>query len=64
MYLDLDLGSVYTLATLADSSLAKEGPAAWLEHSVHFPVIGAGQELALELPQTTAKIQVCIFFAG
>ena len=43
---------------------AKEGPAAWLEHSVHFPVIGAGQELALELPQTTAKTQVCIFFAG
>jgi hypothetical protein len=43
---------------------AKEGPAAWLEHSVHFPVIGAGQELALELPQTTAKIQGCISFAG
>ena len=43
---------------------AKEGPVAWLEHSVHFPVIGAGQELALELPQTTAKIQGCISFAG
>jgi hypothetical protein len=45
---------------------AKEGPAAWpwLEHSVHFPVFGAGQELALELPQTTAKIQGCISFAG
>jgi hypothetical protein len=35
---------------------AKEGPVAWLEHSVHFPVIVAGQELALELPRTTAKI--------
>ena len=43
---------------------AKEEPAAWLEHSVHFPVIGVGQEPALELPRTTAKIQVCIFFAG
>jgi hypothetical protein len=45
---------------------AKEGPAAWLEHSVHFLVFGVGQELALELPRTTAKpeIQVCIFFAG
>ena len=31
---------------------AKEGPAAWLEHSVHFPVFGVGQELALELPGT------------
>ena len=37
---------------------AKEGPAAWLEHSVHFPVVDAGQELALELHRTTAKIQV------
>ena len=43
---------------------AKEGPVAWLEHSVHFPVFGVGQELALELPRTTAKMQVCIFFAG
>jgi hypothetical protein len=43
---------------------AKEGPAAWLEHSVHFPVFGVGQELALELPEITAKIQVYIFFAG
>ena len=43
---------------------AKAGPAAWLEHSVQIPVFGVGQELALELPRTTAKIQVCIFFAG
>ena len=43
---------------------AKEGSLAWLEHSVHFPVIGVGQEPALELPRTTANIQVCIFFAG
>ena len=43
---------------------AKEEPAAGLEHNVHFPVFGVGQELALELPRTTAKIQVCIFFAG
>ena len=43
---------------------AKEGPAAWLEHSVHFPVVEAGQELVLELPRTTAKMQVCIFFTG
>ena len=43
---------------------AKEEPAAWLEHSVHSPVVGAGQKLALELPRATAKIQVCIFFAG
>ena len=43
---------------------AKEGPAAWLGHCLHIPVIGVGQELALELPRTTAKIQVCIFFAG
>ena len=43
---------------------AKEGSLAWLEHSVRFPVIGVGQEPALELPRTTAKIQVCIFFAG
>ena len=37
---------------------AKEGPAAWLQHSVYFPVVDAGQELALELHRTTAKIQV------
>ena len=45
---------------------AKEGPAAWLEHSVQIPVFGVGQELALELPRdrTTAKIQGCISFAG
>jgi hypothetical protein len=43
---------------------AKEGPAAWLEHSVHFPVFDVGQELALELPRTTAKIQVDTCFAG
>ena len=47
-----------------NTAQAKEGPAAWLEHSVHFPVLGVGQELALELPRTTAKVQVCIFFAG
>ena len=42
----------------------EEGPAAWLEQSVHSPVIGAGHGLALELPQTVAKIQVCTFFTG
>ena len=43
---------------------AKEEPATCLGHCLHFSVIGVGQELALELPRTTAKIQVCIFFAG
>ena len=43
---------------------AKEGRVAWLEHSVQFPVVGASQELALELPRTTAKIQVSYSSAG
>ena len=56
-----DLNTVLTrIEVLAQ---AKEGAAAWLEHSVHFSVFGVGQELAPELPRTTAKIQVCIFFA-
>ena len=43
---------------------AKEELATCLGHCLHSPVIGVGQELALELPRTTAKIQVCIFFSG
>ena len=43
---------------------AKEWLAAWLEHNVHFPVFGVGQELTLELPEVTAKIQVCVSLAG
>ena len=53
-----------TLSRFGLLAQAGGGAVAWLKHPVHFPVFGVGQKLALELPRTTAKIQVCISFAG